>query len=667
MSLLSIVIPAYNEEETIVELLELVRNTAVSVPREIIVVNDGSTDRTPELMANWVEGIPQDAHVSVVMVNKKNGGKGSAVRAGIEISTGDVVIIQDADMEYDPNDYQSCIAPILSGQYQVVYGSRERFTENRMHSSIAFYAGGLLVTYWMNLIFGSSMTDEPTCYKTFDGDLIRALLFEGNAFDWEPEITAKLLRLGYHIHEVPICYMPRKVSDGKKITWGDGAEALTTALKWRLRPLGKERQKLAILPAEAPKVAEFATRRKWLWGLVVLAFLLRFLVALPALQDADRLIRPDTGSYIEPALALLESGALYQSLDNPAPATLRPPGYSVFLSVCALFSQGLALASLLGCLASALVVVPIFRLGEHFASRQVGSAAAALYLLNITSLSAAPLLLPDNLFLLLSAWQCYFFVRFFYKERTLDLWLCGVFAGLASLVHGTGLMWILPATILVLLFPRKSFSKRLIGAAGLAAIFIILLAPWMTRNAQHNAGFVLDSNGNTLYYHKSAALISNVTGESAEVLRAAWRAEEVAEFASQPEATEKMRNEYRIQKAEALIAQHKLLYFGLHFRPNVLLPDLPTLAMLWGATQGASFLLLLTPLLAVVAVTYFGFACQVLLWIRQREWYLLLMMLAFVAYYLVIAGPVAMPRHQLPALPCMCTMAAIQLFKKRAT
>jgi dolichol-phosphate mannosyltransferase len=690
MSLLSIVIPVYNEEETLVELLELVRKTPVSIPREIIVVNDGSSDRSPELMKEWVAGIPPDGDVTAVMVSKENGGKGSAVRAGIEVSKGNVVIIQDADMEYDPNDYQRCIDPILSGAHKVVYGSRERFSENRMHSSIAFYAGGLLVTYWMNLIFGSSMTDEPTCYKTFDGDLIRSLLFEGNAFDWEPEITAKLLRLGYHIHEVPISYFPRGIEEGKKITWGDGVEALTTALKWRLLPLGSERRKLSALPAEAPKVAELATRRKWLWSLVAVAFILRFLVALPALQDSDRLTRPDTGTYTEPALALIETGSLTRAVDDPAPATLRPPGYPLFLAFSFLFSKGLGLAAVLGCLASALVVVPIFRLGEHFGGRRVGAAAGTLYLLNITSLSAAPLILSDTLFLLFAAWQCYFFIRFFYMERTLDLWMSGVFAGFATLVRTAGLPWVLPALLLILVFPRKSMTKRLLGAAGLVGIFIITLIPWMTRNAYQDAGFVLDTNGgNTLYYHNTAALMSIVSGESAEDLRTKWRAAEAAEFANQPEATEKMRNEYRVSKAKDIIGDHKLLYLRHHIRPTVLLPDAPTLVELFGVTQGGrgtldvlnregliaavkhyfdgkyGLLLILTPLLAVVAITYFGCAWQLLLWIREREWYLLLMALGFVAYYLVIAGPVVMPRYQLPALPFMCMMAAMALFRKR--
>ncbi|MCJ8332046.1 MAG: glycosyltransferase family 2 protein, partial [Lentisphaeria bacterium] len=209
--------------------------------KEIVIVDDGSTDTSWSLISSW-----QSAHadLSVKTLSKENGGKGSAVREGIKLSTGSIVIIQDADLEYDPGDYQKCIDPILSASASVVYGSREMFTKNRMHSSWAFYLGGLTVTFMFNILYLTRLTDEPTCYKTFDGDLIRLLLFEGDRFDWEPEITAKLLRLGFKIDEVPISYFPRKVEDGKKINWKDGVEALYIALKWRFKSIKSDREKL---------------------------------------------------------------------------------------------------------------------------------------------------------------------------------------------------------------------------------------------------------------------------------------------------------------------------------------------------------------------------------------------------------------------------------------
>jgi len=237
MQTLSIIIPVYNEEKTVCEVLDRVAQVPLSVAKEIIIVNDGSTDHSPERIRAWAAVRSDSSRLRIVVVEKSNGGKGSAVRAGIAVSTGDVVIIQDADLEYDPSDFQKCIDPILTGGARVVYGSRERSRRKHPHSSAAFYLGGLLVTRWMNLLYGAHMTDEPTCYKTFDGPLIRALPFEGDSFDWEPEVTAKLLRLGYEIVEVPINYVPRKVHEGKKLKWRDGLRAIWVALVWRFRSI----------------------------------------------------------------------------------------------------------------------------------------------------------------------------------------------------------------------------------------------------------------------------------------------------------------------------------------------------------------------------------------------------------------------------------------------
>jgi hypothetical protein len=360
---LSVIIPVYNEEETIAELLDRVAAAEVEVMKEIVVVNDGSRDSSPAIIAEWRDAHPDSERMRVVAIDKVNGGKGSAVRTGIERSTGDVVIIQDADLEYDPNDYQRCIAPILAGTCKVVYGSRERLSDNRLHSSIAFYAGGLAVTYWMNLLFGASMTDEPTCYKTFDGELIRTLSFRGDKFDWEPEITAKLLRLGYHIHEVPVSYFPRQIEEGKKITWRDGVDALLIALLWRVRPLGGERAKLATLPSEAPRLATARRSSRLLWSIVAVAFIARLLLALPGLLDdpRGRFYRPDSSSYVNPALALVADGELNVAPGSDEPMTLRPPGFAVFLAtVFAVTGEGLVIPVLLLCLVSALVCIPIY-------------------------------------------------------------------------------------------------------------------------------------------------------------------------------------------------------------------------------------------------------------------------------------------------------------------
>ncbi len=237
MSILSIIIPLYNEESLVEQLLDRVLNAPLSIQKEIIVIDDGSTDHSFQKVAHWQEEHPE---VPLKVLRKSNGGKGSAVRLGIAHSTGSIVIIQDADLEYDPGDYQACIAPIQQREVLVVYGSRELGGHNTEKSHFSFYLGGLLITLMTNLLFNAQLTDEPTCYKTFSGNLIRALHFDGNGFEWEPELTAKLLRLGFRIQEVPIRYYPRSIHEGKKIKWRYGIKAMTQLVRvrfCRLRPL----------------------------------------------------------------------------------------------------------------------------------------------------------------------------------------------------------------------------------------------------------------------------------------------------------------------------------------------------------------------------------------------------------------------------------------------
>ena len=232
---LSIVIPVYNEERTLALLLEKVAAAALPIAREIVIVDDGSCDRSEEIAQKFMA---QKYDFEVKYLKRSNGGKGAAVRDGIAASTGSIVIIQDGDLEYEPNDFARCIEPILAGKYDVIYGSRERKKGNG-YSNLRFYIGGLAVTWFIDILFFARLTDEPTCYKTFRGDLIRALEFEYNDFGWEPEVTCKLLRLGYKIGEVGISYTPRHIAEGKKIRWHDGVKAFMITLKWRFKSMKK--------------------------------------------------------------------------------------------------------------------------------------------------------------------------------------------------------------------------------------------------------------------------------------------------------------------------------------------------------------------------------------------------------------------------------------------
>ena len=245
--LLSVVIPVFNEEKTVVSMLDRVAAAQThELPLELVIVNDGSTDASPELIRTWIEAHP-DVHA--VCIDQENAGKGSAVKRAVPVTTGEAVIIQDADLEYDPRDYAVCAAPIFSGECEVVYGSREESNRNRIYSSPGYYLGALSLTFLIDLLFNANLTDEATCYKTFRGDLIRAMAedLECDGFEWEPEITAKLLRLGIHPYEVPVSYYPRKPSEGKKIRFRDGLLSIWTAYEWRFRSVKRIQDRVASL------------------------------------------------------------------------------------------------------------------------------------------------------------------------------------------------------------------------------------------------------------------------------------------------------------------------------------------------------------------------------------------------------------------------------------
>ncbi|MBQ7824341.1 MAG: glycosyltransferase family 2 protein [Bacteroidaceae bacterium] len=233
---LSIIIPAYNESKTIVQVL----NKILSIPlydtqnsiitKEIIIVDDCSTDNTQKKVAEFIEQRPSELIKYTKL--EKNHGKGYAVRTGIHLATGDVIIIQDADLEYDPADYSNLLPFILSGEYKVVYGSRLLNRDNR-YSYRSFYWGGRLVSFVTSLLFGVKITDEPTCYKMFDAAVLKSIPLASDRFGFCPEITAKVLKRGYSIKEVPIKYYPRSKKEGKKIKWRDGIEAIYILFKYR--------------------------------------------------------------------------------------------------------------------------------------------------------------------------------------------------------------------------------------------------------------------------------------------------------------------------------------------------------------------------------------------------------------------------------------------------
>jgi len=221
---LSILIPVYNEERTIKEIIERVKRVRIPLSKEIICVDDGSRDKSLDILKK-IKGIKVIEHI-------QNSGKGAAVKTGISNSTGDIIIIQDADLEYNPNEYGSLIKPIIENRADVVYGSRILKKSNK-YSRFSFYIGGKFVTFLTNLLYNTKLTDEPTCYKVFRSSIIKKINIKENNFEWEPEVTAKIAKKGIKIAEVPISYNPRTIKEGKKIKWRDGLRALWILIKYR--------------------------------------------------------------------------------------------------------------------------------------------------------------------------------------------------------------------------------------------------------------------------------------------------------------------------------------------------------------------------------------------------------------------------------------------------
>jgi len=221
--LISIVIPAYNEADTIVQAIDRVR--AVPLQKEIIVVDDGSTDETPQLLAQQPD--------VVVLRHPQNLGKGMAIRTAIARATGNIIIIQDADLEYDPMDIPRVIAPIAEGKAQVVYGSRFLTARRPKGMRLPNWLINRLLAAMVRWLYWHPLTDEATCYKAFRADLLKSVPLTCQRFEFCPEVTAKVIRRGVKIMEVPISYEARTTLQGKKIRWWDGVEAIWTLLKWR--------------------------------------------------------------------------------------------------------------------------------------------------------------------------------------------------------------------------------------------------------------------------------------------------------------------------------------------------------------------------------------------------------------------------------------------------
>lgn len=227
--LLSILMPVYNEAQTIHEIIHRVEAVNLGdVRKELIIVDDGSKDGTREILKELSQRSPHK-----IYFHGQNMGKGAALRTALTYAVGDIILIQDADLEYDPAEYADLIKPILEGRADVVYGSR--LTGGKVSRAFNFwhYLGNKLLTFVTNVLYNSILSDMETCYKVFRADVIKNIQIRSNKFDFEPEITAKILKRKHKLYETPISYYGRDFNEGKKITWRDGFAAIWALVKYR--------------------------------------------------------------------------------------------------------------------------------------------------------------------------------------------------------------------------------------------------------------------------------------------------------------------------------------------------------------------------------------------------------------------------------------------------
>lgn len=426
-----------------------------------------------------------------------------------------------------------------------------------------------------------------------------------------------------------------------------------------------------------------------LFAIVLLGFLLRLGTALPGIADAEiRFSRPDSETYLEPARALAESGGYLEAPGSPRPATLRPPGLPALLSILLRGGAGVGAVVVVLCLLGALIAVPVYACGSELGGRAAGILAALLFSLNLTAIANAPLILSDTVFTLIVAGLAVFVLRYHRRGRLVDAGVAATLAAAAALVRSIGLPFGVVVAALLLAPGPAVRSRRLLATALFLVLFGTLVAPWMARNAALGAGFRIDTNaGNTLLENTAAAVLAVEQGESEELVRERLRAETAEVFAGDPEAYSSLdaRVSYQLSRGRQILMEHPVRTALLHVQPVILLPDVPTFLEDLGITTSGRgtqavirqhgfirgvrhyfgdriwILVPLLPALAVVALTYLGGLGTLVAWARGRRIFFLFLFGGFVLFFIVLPGPMIMPRYHLPALPLLCAMAGAGL------
>lgn len=426
-----------------------------------------------------------------------------------------------------------------------------------------------------------------------------------------------------------------------------------------------------------------------LWGIVLAALLVRLLCALPALREGNEcLLRIDSATYIDPALALLRDGEYWTAPGSGIPKTQRPPGCALILAgLFALFGQNYRWIAILNCLASAATCYPAGLCGRLLGGRYAGYPAAALLALNLTSLAHAPLLLADSILGLFCAWAVYHALKSWREKSLSDF-------GLSCLMLALG-SWIKPVNIPILIGAMPLLAvlffgfrrKNLYALVTVLVTYLVLIFPVMLRNYRCGSEFDMDSNRGEMLFHSGSAILGAETGEDTGTLRERMARETYAYLDAHPELypNRRARNAYCRKKYLELIRQHPRGFFLTHMPQwTMLLPDVPTFlennrftvtgrgtldvmrkdgvyAALNHYLDGRFQLMIpLMPFLLITGLLYLGAGMLLLIWLHhwKKRWLMLIFFGIFAFFYLFAGGPVVMPRYQIPALPLLCAMAA---------
>lgn len=423
---------------------------------------------------------------------------------------------------------------------------------------------------------------------------------------------------------------------------------------------------------------------KWTLPVILLAALfLRLIPAVSAIKAEDRLLRPDSGIYLNAAQELVTCGS-YQT-------TRRPPGYPAFAAIIyALGGKNSAVALTQVAIAVATCWI-VAMTGREVSGKACGNLAAGLMAVNLTAIANTPLLLSDTLFAFFIAGQFYFFVRYRRMKQLREVLLLALTAGFATLIRPINQLMIVVIPVLIAMMTEIPWKKRCLHIAAAVITFAAVITPWMMRNYLAGATFAVDTNTGAMRHQNGAMLLAKVNGTSYEFEKQKLRDAEAAELADrQKYPDERSREQWRIKEFKQLVMKYPFTYFSQHFDIWILLPDAPTLLECCGWTTSdkgtmnvlkkdgifaavrhyfgknwLSCISLLIPLLIPVIILYAATAAKIMQYLRniRSYWFEIFVLLGLAEYYLFLPGAITAPRYQLPALPCLCVTAALAIIE----